>query len=225
MKPVVHSQSGFALICFLAFVPMIITLFFAFAVGGRALVRQAEMRHLCRTQLLNSQARVAALVTELTALNPQARQLRGQRQAALATLAAVAVSAPHLVPAARSALQATTARQQALRLKQQSLLNRIRNSWQNGARQVRQGLTAKGAQHLNLLRPQVGLIPLPAPSLTPDYLPAPGASRLHRQGATWRITLPTPVTSHLQTKSWNGGCATTLTPREGQWLPQLSEVK
>ena len=227
----------------LALLPLLVAIMGVVLAGYLLLIADAKARHTCRVEILRAQEEVAKNLNALLALNPRARVLRLRRAHAEAkVLATVALPAAHL--RAQAELKIVIREQVELADQQKKLLlrteiaakavsprtlnrtrQRIRETENRHAGDSRDGWRSAKKNAV------LAVVPTPANSLTPDYMPdAEASTRLDA-----RVSFSLAVTSLLP--DWlrplvdaerirtQAECSATLEKEDSKWVPRLTAAK
>lgn len=199
------SQRGFSLVGFLVLLPMLLSVVILVAGAMTLLTTDAELKHECRTTLLEAQEENAKDLEQLMELNDLAKSLRDARSAAEATVR-VAVFPP-AAAAARAALAAVVAKQTALAAKQTALIFRAKSRSRTSPLKAKLKLHRKLRDHARFVdardeemrtrirHGEFDLVRSPKDSLTPDYRPAADFSERQETSveAEWSVTTLLPA--------------------------------
>ncbi len=194
------TEHGFTVIGLLVLLPVLFSMVVVCAASMSLLTTDAELKHECRTTLLEGQDQIAKDLETLMKLNDSARTLREARAAAEAAMKIAIV--PPAVAAARAALAVIKARQAVLAAQQTALIFRAkarsRTTPLKTKLKLHQSLRAKarlaekssGNVDSKFHSASFELIASPADSITPDYRPVSDFSSRQEMTvvAKWSVT-------------------------------------
>lgn len=192
------------MIGFLVLLPVLVSMITVAAAAMLMLSTDAELKHECRTTLLDAQDEIAGDLESLMKLNESARALRKAR--ASAEIAARTAIAPPAVAAAQAALLAVKAQQAALAARQLALLFRAKSKSRSAPLKAKLKLHRSLREKARLIEARdrgvetrlrsasFDVVASPSDSITPDYNPAPGfsASQEMSVDAEWSVTTLLP---------------------------------
>ena len=195
-----RSNRGFTVVGLLVLLPLLVSLVTSCAGAMLLLAADAELKHECRSTLLEAQSEIAEDLETLMKLNESASALRRAR--ATAEAAVRLAVAPPAIAAARAALVAIKAKQVALAAKQTSLLFRAKSKSRSTPLKAKLKLHRKlrdKARRLEsrdstfetrLTTASFDVVASPRDSLTPDYHPTAGFTERQEMSvaAQWSVT-------------------------------------
>ena len=241
----IHNQTGFALVGAIFLAPVVLAAFCVMAAGYLVITSDAKARHICRTELLNSQQTVADRLNALIKLNPKAEALRAAREEAQQMVDAGVETGPgEIILIAR--LNWVIAEQVVFAIKQKSLIAEGKFESHSGPLRTRRAVEVALGQDQKVYRDQPSAIASqasssaanfdldasPEDSITPDYNPSSDFERSQSMQVNWSVQLlsflPVWLTGFLQMPSSNvrADCSATLTKEGGfQWTPRLNAAK
>ena len=238
------NQRGFATLTLLLLAPLIIAATGVVAAGYLILKADGQIRHLCRTQLLSSQAKISADLRDLMALNKVAASLRLEKRSA--DLEVTAASAfPPALPAANAHKASVFVRQLALAAQQKRLIFHAKLESKMApamtTREIYSSLTELRVIHSNdhlsldfsekTQSAAFEIVAQPRGNLTPDYSPSSDFERKQAMRVSWSFRasalLPAWIRPLVMSTGINahGECSSTLKKGNQQWQPQLNADK
>jgi hypothetical protein len=224
------NQRGIATVFTLAFVPLFLVLLYLLLQLFLAMQLHAATHFQCRRLLLRGQTQLGLLLTQLLAMNREARTLQEEETMAKIMLANAVF--PAAIAAAQAKLKAVQLRQEVLGLAQRSVLlaararaARMPFEVQTTAEFREAQFTAQGLPHPKGLAVE----PQPPFSRAPVYTPVPGFETAQTARLRWRVRLknliPRFLAPHLALPQYmNGHCAATLRKERKEWKPKLTRA-
>lgn len=196
----IRSNRGFTVVGLLVLLPLLVSLVTFCSAAMLLLNADAELKHECRSTLLEAQDEIANDLETLMKLNETARTLRRARDTA--EVAVRVAVAPPAIAAARAALLAVIAKQAALASKQTSLLLRAKAKSRSTPLKTKLKLHRKLRDKAKLLESRESaletqlksasfdVVASPRDSMTPDYHPSAGFTKLQEMKveAQWSVT-------------------------------------
>jgi hypothetical protein len=204
-RPRRRSDGGFTVVGLLVLLPFLVSIVAVMSGAMMLISADAELKHECRTTLIDAQDEIARDLEALMKLNGEARALRKARAAA-ERMVRLAVAPPAAV-AARAALALVIARQTALAARQTALVFRAKSKSQTTPLKTKLKLHRSLREKARLIETREAILATrlktasfdvvrtPADSLTPDYNPAPGFSIAQEMSvdAEWSVTTLLPA--------------------------------
>lgn len=244
-----RNSKGFSAIAFLILLPFLLITSSVLASSYIVMRSDSEIRHVCRSWLLEAQDEIGDTLEDLVSLNAQARRLRATRKT-IENAARVALT-PQAQLAAQTALKATILAQTQLAARQRALYFRGKTLSRTAPLRVKQELERRLLQTRRITRDdfqslglqtqihpgQFAVIASPVESLTPDYFPAPHFSETQTTSVHWRFStaaiLPRWLNSFVASSNLQSGadCAVTLVAQHPsqkeshKWIAQLKKVR
>jgi hypothetical protein len=206
----------------------------------------AKSRHVCRVELLRSQAKVAQHLADLLALNPRAQMLRRERE--IAERAWRLALTPETKAAALVTLTLVITQQTALAAQQKLLVLKGTTESRLGPARVSRQVSTSLAEDQTIYRSGAvslgsrtslqtavfDIIATPSNSLTPDYQPSSTFEEKQTMRVRWQLALG-PLLPRWANALLNGRlsedvgrlklkaeCAATLRKEKSKWSPVLS---
>lgn len=177
----------------------------------------------CVQQAAQLQNQLKDTLDKLLRLNPKAKALRAQREAADNALKAALSSAnPYAIAAAQAYWAAVVLQQVALKTQQQALLARAENQRQAGHRQLRERLTSLRVTAVDSRQfywRALAVEAHPPSSLTPDYNPLPMFESMQQHRFRFQVDLRpafAAVLPSLNLRQYTE-CSVTLKGQPNQW--------
>lgn len=207
-------QSGFVLVQALALVPLLVTALVVASALQFAIRKKLTAQTLCVRTATELQKELSKTLDQLLKLNPQAKRLRAQREAAdQAWKKALASGNPYAIAITTAARTAVILAQTALQAEQQRILLSAR------ARR------AEYHQRLQPVKSQVfyfrplAVEPVPRTSLSPDYVMVPRFEFFQQHQFEFDVKLtpsfwPVPIVQKTL-------CSISLAGKEKAWKPQV----
>jgi len=226
--PALASEQGFALVSLIALVPLALALVISLSAGFYFLKRKSLAQAHCVQQAAVMQKELQGTLEQLLRLNPKAKALRAQRQAADAAVKAAAGSVnPYALAAAKAYWSAVVLQQLALRSKQQALLQRASQQRHSGHRQLRERLRSLDVRQVDSKKyywRALAVEASPPASLTPDYRPLPFFEKWQQHRFRFQVDLRPPFAIPLGLGSLKQitECSVTLKGEENQWKVQIA---
>lgn len=230
----INSNRGFVIILALAILPVLMTLTFLSAQLFHVLLVYRSTHARCRTEVIQSQERLAELLTALLRLNPDAARLRtmefdAQRQVARA----VASGNPPAIAAAQAALLVVHSQQSALVLQQQTLLSEARRRLARSYVDLRNQPELRQADLTPTTQPLpfgLAVEPQPMDSRSPDYVPVAQFEQAQALAYSWRAPLQRFMPESLQNRisffnHLSGQCSATIRKEKTQWIASFNRVR
>jgi hypothetical protein len=238
------NNRGFAALSLLLLAPVVVGALAVVSSGYLLLKADGQARHICRTELLDSQAKISVDLRDLMAMNKVAASLRIEREVAEAEVASTV-----LLPPAHAAAQAhetsVIVRQLALAANQKRLLVHAKLESQMApaktTRELHQTLTGLSLTHSDdnlslkfsekMQTAEFDVIASPRGNPTPDYNPSPNFERKQAMKISWSFNAsallpawirPLVVSAGIRA---HGECAATLKKGDQQWQPMLNADK
>lgn len=233
------KNKGFITASMITFLPVCLAFLWGTFTATGLMQYELRLSHICRSSLLQTQNKVAPLLTRLLALNPLARKLKIQHERAEKALK-MAISVGHgpAIAAAQLKVNLLRLRRLELELQQKELLARSSREMQIGyersglelQRAARAGQKATSALleiqfHLTKQRPVVKLAVRPEYSdLAPPYeLESPFPNRQSMEHLwQYRARLKGPMPGHFE---FHKGCSVTLYQEREKWHAGLHQGK
>lgn len=191
------------------------------------LKRKALAQAHCVQQASVLQTELKGTLDKLLRLNPRAKALRAQREAADSALKAALSSAnPYAIAAAQAYWAAVVLQQLALRTQQQALLSQATQQRHSGHRQLRERLQlmrVSGVDSRKYYWRALAVEARPPASLTPDYDPLPMFETFQQHRFRFQVDLRPPFARILPSLNLRqiAECSVTLKGREKQWKLQV----
>lgn len=225
-----RRTAGFALIGFLVFVPLSLTLLAGLGLFASGIKGSDWASSSCRLAVWNAQNEMARAMTELERLNPEARRLRlARRKNSLQLSLAIAAVQPELVALLKAERRLILAAQFRLRLTQEH--------WLSQARLSRQSAREKFSKRAWTARPDpprieskvidLAVVRSPPLDASPDILPSPDFELAQKLGLSWKAELLRDSPKDwlrllgLKPMRLEGRCAATLAKKGNKWRPIL----
>ena len=231
---------GFALLATLVLMPLLLATVGAVAGALIALQAHQEALHECRTSLLRAQGELAAGLSDLLSLNPEADRLRAQKK--LAKLALRTSTTPAAVAYWTQRIVMLQAKQVLLDIEQRSIVvladgrarlavesarSAVPLAYRNSTdRQGGRGTSAVSADSASL--PRMQLTKEPPTELAAHYRPSRDAVRSQVARMVWSVRLSQllpawmPLSKGAEAARTHGQCASTVDEKEGRWKPRLT---
>ncbi|MGZ3770515.1 MAG: hypothetical protein ACXVCP_10300 [Bdellovibrio sp.] len=233
------NEKGFALVICIALLPVVIAgLLLSFSTFG-FLQNDLALKYQCRTDGLESQKKIAPLLTNLLALNSLSRTLKFQYLAAVAELAAAIAS--ENIPAtikAEHKINMILEKRQTLDKQQRQLISQsnlsLRTSYVSTANTLRN--TGRNLSNL-LLKTRFISMPRKAPSLAvhPDYADIAPTYSLDidfeiksalAHEWQYKTEIQPPFSNFLKgTFEFKKSCSVSLTKENAKWIPKIIKGK
>lgn len=218
------AQAGSILIQAIALIPLVITVLTIAAAAQIAIRKKLRAQALCVSAATRLQYQLRETLIELTRLNPRATQLRVQRTKADHNLAqALASGNPYAIAAAKAVQTAVILAQTALRGRQQSLLLRAGAERRDHERQLEsasRGLPGGKLSSRTYFVRALAVQPIPAGSLSPDYVPVAPFTALQRHEFRFDVNLGTWLTPQMVRQTTV--CSASLRGKEKAWTPVIT---
>lgn len=217
------SQQGFALVSLLALIPLCLSLFFAVSAALHILKKKSLAQSSCIQQAATMQEELRGTLEKLLRLNPKAKNLRAQRQAADKALKAALSSVnPYAIAAAKAYWSAVVLAQLALRSQQEALLREAGRQRQAGIRKMREqarSFRVARVQSQQYYWRALAVEAKPISSLTPDYEPVPLFSQFQQHKFKFEVDLQPRFLSQLDIKGLKQitECSVSLEGKEDRW--------
>lgn len=222
-RPRARSEQGFALVSLLCLAPFAFALFLALCGSFYFLKRKSLAQAHCVQQASQLQNELAGTLDKLLRLNPRARALRAQREAADRALqAALASAIPYAIAIAQAYRTAVVLRQIALRTQQESLLTQADQQRRFGHRRLRERLRNLRVVNVDSRRffwRALAVEARPQATLTPDYETVPMFEALQQHRFRFQTDLRPPFADILPRMDLRQvtECSVSLKGREKQW--------
>lgn len=225
------SELGFAAVTLAVVMPVLVLIFAFIFLIGWGLFRKTKVEQQCIRQAVSMQRDLGRQLTKLQKLNPRARRLRRQRRLAEKALkAAKALINPEAIAAAKAALLAVKAEQALLAQKQWRILAQAHLIRRSGESQFSLWASGKGITQLRPTHLTNGLAvhPIPAHSLTPDYVPFPLFHQMQAEHFRFQFQLfkgaPLWLKQYFdKDRPVFSGCGASLFLKRGEWHVRLIE--
>lgn len=214
------AEKGFALVTMLALIPLVMTLVASLAYGLIILRKKSLAQSHCVQQASIMQNELKGTLEALLKLNPRAKVLRRKKELTdRAFKAALKSKVPHLIAAAAAAKTAVYLEQAALRSAQEKLLRTADLQRTSGERRLRQKIRSLRVRNFAGKKSywrSLAVEPVPAASLTPDYIPLPGFEKFQQHKFHFDVPLD-PYEKIVQTTE----CKVSLSGKEKAWQVQI----
>lgn len=211
----------------LALVPLCAALIVALCSSFYFLKRKSLAQAHCIQQAAQMQNELKDTLDKLLRLNPRAKALRAQREAADSALkTAVSSANPYAIAAAQAYWTAVVLQQTALRAQQQALLTRAEGQRQSGHRRLRERLRplrVSSVDSRSYYWRALAVEAHPPASLTPDYDPLPLFAYMQQHRFRFQVDLRPPFADGLRGLDLRQTteCSVTLKGEEKKWKVQV----
>ncbi len=212
---------------FLALVPLIATLVICIGAALFAMKKKALAQAYCVQESVRMQDRLKDSLKRLLKLNRQSENLRHRRLTADRALTrAIASGNPYAIAAAKAVQTAVILQQTAHRARQEAILTEAARERQQAVRaltervrELRAGALDSRAYYGRALAVE----PRPASSLTPNFEPVPGFSRLQQHRFRFQVNLAPPFSllGAVPGLRQLTECAVSLTGKDQSWQVRI----
>jgi hypothetical protein len=238
MTKLITNQNGSALTLMLLLLPIFLSMGALIVAGFLVIREQKQADYICRNQLLLAQKNMLLQMQKLQDLNPEATELRAERQIAQAEVEASAEFPPALA-AALEHLNSVILRQEALSEYQQNLITMANfkavSDVQSTSSQLRSTALKKSISVYKTNVPQLAVLAEPPGDLTPNYETDPQISQKQQMQIAWSfepaLILPEWIKLLLEPKSFKLSSECSSVPKSqsklggASWFAALSRAK
>lgn len=228
------NQKGFALVILLAFLPVLISAFFLVFTFNGFVEKDLKLKHICRSEGIAGQTKVAPLLSQLLRLNPPALLLKAQfEKAQLELQVAIASENPVAIAKAVARLERILQKRKELDSKQKQIINQSNLLLGNFHAQTKTMIFRElhqGSKAFTLnqttLQGKAPRLAVEAESfdLAPTYRTVENFSAAQSLSHEWQyqMILMKPLDRFLDGKfKFKKGCAVSLAPDGPGWNPQI----
>lgn len=226
------NEMGFAMVAFVGFLPALLSAVLCLYVLIGLFEDRTAAQNSCRRALLGGLEKAALSMKSLLDLNPLAAILEGEKNVAVAALAAAVASGnPASVTAATLRLNAVLEKQKSLGTRQKFLYELARAQIAQTQLEAFSNLQKQPLGFLkNLALPPKKVLPALRPTnagLAPVYVLDQPFEEKQTLAQRWQLRLNfEKFKEFFKARSdWKEICAATLIPQGDRWRAHLSEVK
>jgi hypothetical protein len=236
------NQNGFVAVLALSFLPLLISGGLALLISFFLTQNWMQSLHICRTELLKTQASVGLDIEKLKSLNLRARTLRALLTTTKVSLAAaVAAVNPPLIAELTAQIRQIRLQQKTLDLEQKLIINIAQKRMEEGILTVQKKLTEQGRiaekrspvffrfsiSHIQLAAANLAVRP-DSPTWAPVYELLEPFSLQQTLHVSWRSSFEMKGKLKQWLKNYHikkDSCAATLQQDQGRLRSKLTEVK